>query len=151
MWSDHFSLYGYPDNWWPELVPTTEYKDFTYDATDDIPTGDTIVGLSIVVAPSGSGEVTMSRLGLTSPDLITVWLTGGVPGRTYLYEIVITTAAGRTIPILIGQVCMPVLEQCPIPPPPVPGFGTVLTWSRAPLLMLNLNAPLSIVAAAAVF
>jgi hypothetical protein len=93
-----------------------------------VPPGDTIVALSIRVSPAGVGEVTLSRLGLTSPALVTVWLTGGVAGRSYLYELVITTQQIRALPILIGQVCAPVLPQCPIPPPPYPGFGAAITW-----------------------
>lgn len=117
-----------PDEWWPQLVPQDEYADFSYDATDDLAPGDAIVGLSVRVAPSGPGEVVMSRLGLGAPALITVWLTGGVAGRVYFYEITITTAELRTIPILIGQRCTPVLAYVPIPPPPKPGFGSPVTW-----------------------
>ena len=70
----------------------------------------------------------MSRLELTAPALVTVWLNGGVPGRVYLYQIVITTQQLRALPILIGQVCAPVLAQIPITPPPSPGFGTPVVW-----------------------
>ena len=122
-----------PDEWWPILVPSAEYADFSYDAAEDIAPGDTIVGLSIQVSPSGAGEITMSRLQLVnnqlgSPTLVVVWLKGGVPGRTYTYQLVMTMASLRTIPIIIGQVCAPVLAQYPCPPPPYPGFGAPITW-----------------------
>lgn len=125
-----------PDEWWPALVPTSEYADFSYDATDDLAPGDTIAGLSIANAPSGAGEVTLSRLNLGTSlsgaeALITVWITGGVPGRLYFYQIIITTTMIRQIPILIGQKCLPVLAQYPLPPPPAPGLGTPLTWAAS--------------------
>src|SRR5579859_725057 len=71
-----------PNEWWPQLVPSDEYADFTYDATNDIAPTDAISGLSLRVSPSGPGEVAASRLTLSTPTLISVWLTGGVPGRT---------------------------------------------------------------------
>lgn len=128
MWYPNGSLYDNPAEWWPMLVPSVEYADFTYDATNDIPPGDAISGLSIVVAPSGMGEVTMSRLTLTDGVLVSVWITGGQPGRTYLYELVINTAVGRRLAILIGQVCTPVLVTTALPPAPTPGFSTAIVW-----------------------
>jgi hypothetical protein len=85
--------------------------------------------------PSGTGEVTPSRLSLgptaaTPPTetLVTVWLDGGIAGRTYTYKLDLTTFAGRVYEILIGQVCNPLLAANPIPQPVNPGFGTPITW-----------------------
>lgn len=131
IWSPYSDLptfRGQPHEWWPQLVPRAEYADFSYDATNDLAPTDAIVGLSLVVAPSGVGEVVISRLALFAPALVSVWLTGGVAGRVYTYELVITTAELRTIAILIGQRCAPVLAYVPIPPPPNPGFGGLTTW-----------------------
>lgn len=119
---------GAPKFWWPELVPTAEYADFSYDATNDVPPGDEIVGLSISVAPSGPGEVAPSRLELTPPGLVTVWLTGGRPGRVYVYEMIITTREIRALPIIIGQRCRAPLTYPPLPPPANPNFGNSVSW-----------------------
>src|ERR1700759_4825694 len=101
-----YSLYHQnPKFWWPELLPSTEYADFSYDATNDVDFngGDSIVSLSLSVAPSG--EAVPSRLELVSPALIAVWITGGYPGRIYQYQLIITTQMIRQIPIIIGQKC----------------------------------------------
>lgn len=122
-------LFGKPDEWWPQLIPETEFADFSYDATTDIAAGDSIVGLSLVVAPSGPGEAVMSRLVLATPTLVAVWVTGGVAGRDYLYKLTISTQQGRNLLIMIGQQCAPVLAQYPLTPPPNPGFGSQITWT----------------------
>lgn len=119
-----------PDEWWPVLEAPSEYADFTFDATSLITVNgvvDPITSLSFAVKPSGAGEVVASRL-VPIGSLITVWLTGGVPGRIYTYQLIITTQSGRILPVLIGQTADPTLAQCPIPPPPAPGFGTPLIW-----------------------
>ena len=122
-------LCGTPDEWWPQLIPNTEYADFSYDATTDIATGDEITGLKLEVAPSGPGEAVMSRLTLATPTLVAAWVTGGVAGRTYLYRLTISTRMGRVLLIMIGQQCAPVLAQYPLTPPPNPGFGSLITWT----------------------
>lgn len=134
MWSFYDPLPQYsPDEWFPAFVPQSEYADFSYDATEDV-LGDPIVGLSMVVSPSGPGEVMMSRLQLMNtplgaPALVVVWITGGVAGRDYAYELTMRTAAGRNLVVLIGQKCLPVLAQYPLIPPPSPNFGTPVTWA----------------------
>lgn len=123
-----------PSIWFEQLEPSIEYADFSYDAASLISPGDTITGLSMNAAPSGAGEVNLSRLGLYmnsagAMQLVTVWITGGVPGRTYLYRLNVYTALIRVLTVTIGQVADPLLAPaCPIPPPPNPGFGSLTTW-----------------------
>jgi hypothetical protein len=124
-----------PDEWWPSQA-AGEAADYSFDAVNEVTINgviDPIVGLSIAAMPSGTGEVALSRLSLTNnlagqATLVVVWLTGGVPGRTYYYNLVITTTAGRVLPVLIGQVCDPTLAANPLPVAPAPGFGTSITW-----------------------
>jgi len=136
MWAPYGTLPCTPDEWWPDLAAAGlgatvgEYADFSYDATALITVNgvvDPVVGFTVAAAPSGAGEVVVSSLSLTG-NVVAGWLTGGVPGRTYLYQIVITTAAGRKLPVLIGQVCTNVLAGNPVPVAPSPGFGTPVTW-----------------------
>lgn len=126
---DNGTLRYKPDEWWPQLNSLGEYADFSYDATDDIAAGDSIVGLTLTVAPSGPGEAVMSRLQLFQPYLVSVWITGGVPGRTYLYALTISTKMLRAIPIMIGQQCAAIPSVYPPPPPVNPGFGALITWT----------------------
>lgn len=122
-----------PDIWFEQLVPSIEYADFSYDAACLLSPGDSIVGLSMQVAPSGAGEINLSRLGLyencnSQQTLVTVWITGGIAGRTYLYRLTLYTAMIRVLTVVIGQVADPVLAIYPLPPPPMPGFGSLITW-----------------------
>lgn len=131
-----------PDEWWPVLQPAGygavagEFADFSYDATADITIDgmvDPIVSMTICAKPSGAGEVSLSRLTLTDniedvASIVTVWLAPGVAGRVYLYQLVLTTTAGRVLPIFIGQVCNPLLAVIPIPVAPVPGFGATISY-----------------------
>lgn len=110
-------------------IEVGEYSSYTYDATAAVTFGgvvDPIVSLSISTKPSGAGEASVASLSLTG-NIVTVWINGGVPGRVYTHQLVLTTTASRVIPVLIGQVCDPVLETEPIPPAPVAGFGTPVT------------------------
>ena len=135
MLQDYGVLPVTPFEWWPKQQ-AGEFADYSYDAVNDVSVNgviDPIVALSIAAMPSGAGEVSLSLLGLTNNlagqyTLIVVWLTGGVPGRTYYYNLVITTQAGRVLPVLIGQVCSQVLAANPLPIAPTPGFGTPITW-----------------------
>jgi hypothetical protein len=113
-----------PSLWFPVLYPSDEYADFSYEASNDV-AGDSIVALTFRSTPGG--EVTAARLTLTG-TLVTVWLKGGVPGRSYMHELTLSTAALRNLPVLLGQVCRPVLAACPAPPPLNPGWGATSNW-----------------------
>jgi hypothetical protein len=119
-----------PDVFWPVKEPD-ETADFSYDATKDITnadgTIDSITAVTFATEPSGTGEITYSRL-TQAANIITVWLASGVPGRNYIHRLLITTAAGRTFEILIGQVCDATLAADPVPASPSPGFGAPISW-----------------------
>lgn len=121
-----------PDIYWPNLE-VGETADFTYDAYADVVINgviDPVVAATFATGPSG--EIVASRLTVTVVGAavnVTVWLSGAtVPGRTYVHRLTITTAAGRTLVFLIGQVVDPVLETVPIPPAATPAFGTPIVW-----------------------
>lgn len=126
-----------PSEFWPD-VQVGETATFTYDATalvTDRVTGDVdpIVSAQISTMPSGTGE--LAPLSLTVALVGAVWLvtaemSGGVAGRDYINQIILTTEGGLVLPVLIGQVCSAVLRAFPdIPPPPSPFFGTPVTWT----------------------
>lgn len=119
-----------PDVFWPVKEPG-ETADFSYDATADITnadgTIDPITGVTFATEPSGTGEISSSRL-TQATNIVTVWLASGVPGRNYIHRLLITTAAGRTFEILIGQVCDATLATDPVPASPSPGFGPPISW-----------------------
>lgn len=119
---------------WPTKEPD-EDADWTYDATPNLThprTGavDSIVSATLAAQPSGAGELSVSRLSIDDTGhFITVWLSGGVPGREYLVNIEIVTAGGRTYQIPIGIQVDPFFATWPLVPVPNPGYGTELTWS----------------------
>ncbi len=118
-----------PDIYFPNIEPG-EYSSYTYDAAAAVTYGgvvDPIVAMSISTEPSGAGEASVASLSLYG-NVVTAWINGGVAGRVYTHQLVLTTQAGRVIPVLIGQVCDPFLESIPIPPAPVPGFGSPVPW-----------------------
>jgi hypothetical protein len=115
-----------PGIFWPVKKPD-ETADFSYAATADLDSGDTITAVTFATEPSGTGEITYSRL-TQAANIITVWIASGVPGRNYIHRLLITTAAGRTFEILIGQVCDATLAADPVPASPSPGFGAPISW-----------------------
>lgn len=124
-----------PDGYWPNVEIGT-VANYTYDATNDITTHgtvDPIVSASISTLPSGVGELSATALsvvvGNDQHTYITAVLSGAtVAGRTYIHNVSFTTASGLTLPVLIGQVCDPVLAQVPLSPSPTPGFGPPVLW-----------------------
>lgn len=120
-----------PDVWWPNLEAPLEVRDFSYDATADITFSgvvDPIVSVTFSANPSGSGEVVPTLVSQYA-NVVTAWLSGGVPGRVYKHQMVLTTASGRVIPVYIGQVCDPLLATFPVAPAPVAAFGTPIMWA----------------------
>lgn len=122
-----------PTEFWPEIT-LGETATFTYDATADVTNNgvvDPIVSATFATMPSGAGELVASSLTVASANgvwLLTVKLSGGVAGRTYTHKLTFTTQGGQVLPILIGQVCNPVLAVPPIAPAPSPFFGTPTNW-----------------------
>lgn len=118
-----------PDVYFPNIEPS-EYSSYTYDATAAVTYGgvvDPIVAMSVSTDPSGAGEASVASLSLYG-SVVTAWINGGVAGRRYIHQLVLTTQSGRVIPILIGQVCDPLLEAMPVPPAPIAAFGAPVPW-----------------------
>jgi hypothetical protein len=149
-----FTMPDLPSQYWPNAeVGGSGF--YIFDATATVTFNgvlDPIVGASISTRPSGTGELAPSSVSVTTSDgeiYITVLLSGGVASRNYIHQLVITTQSGQTIPVLIGQVCDPVLAIPPVPPAPSPAFGTAVAWnSSVPIMILTFNRGLSISSAA---
>lgn len=120
-----------PDMWWPQQEPNAEVAAYSYDATGLITSGgvvDPMTSVSIACKPYGAGEIVLSHLSILANNIISVWLSGGVSGRVYLYELIVHTQGGFTYPVFIGQKCSPVIAVNPLPPAPTPGFGPAVNY-----------------------
>ena len=106
-----------------------EVLDYQIDATTKIAdAADMINGVSVSIAPSGTGEMTAGRIAVNG-SFITVWLYGGIAARVYQVNVQVTTTDNRTYewPVVV-QISID-LASYPIIPPVSAGFGPPLTWS----------------------
>jgi hypothetical protein len=128
-----FTMPDLPSQYWPN-AEVGGSGNYIFDATATVTfngTLDPVVGASISTRPSGAGELTPIGVSVNisaGETYIAVLLAGGVSGRNYIHQLVITTQSGQIIPVLIGQVCDPVLAIPPIPPAPSPAFGAAVSW-----------------------
>ncbi len=118
-----------PDVTWPMKEPGS-YLDFSYNAAPDLSLGpDTLTSIAVSIKPSGAGELTAVSASF-SGAMITVWLGGGVAGRSYVVKIDGTCASGRVFEWTAGIVCDPVLASYPLAAPASADFGTPVTIRR---------------------
>lgn len=122
-----------PDQYWPD-AEVGGSATYTFDATAIVTfqgVVDEIISASISTRPSGDVELTPQALlvfMLNGRIYINVILSGGVASRDYIHQLVMTTRSGQILPILIGQVCDPVLAIPPVPPPQSPIFSSPVNW-----------------------
>jgi hypothetical protein len=118
-------------SWQPPLTwPTAEPDDsldYSLDVTAAIEDAtDAITVATAMVAPSGTGEVVASNITVAN-NVISLYLTGGVAGRTYMVNLTATTAANRVFQWYVYLPIDPRLAAVPVPPPPSPGYGPVIS------------------------
>lgn len=128
-----------PEQFWPDqqVGQTAVYG---FDATATITnqsdgTVDPIIGASIMTKPSGSGELTPESITVSSVNgvwMVNVKLQDGYPSRDYIHQLTLYLNSTQVIPILIGQVCDPVLFVPPQQPAPSPDFCAPVTWGTVP-------------------
>ena len=93
--------------------------------------GDSLASVSVSVQPWGTGELAASDFTVSgSGTLATVWLSGGVAGRSYLVKWDITGVSGRVWEVLTYLPIDATLAANPIPAPPNAGFGAPLYWPQ---------------------
>lgn len=119
-----------PTVFFREKQPLTDTT-YTLDLSPYLDDGEFPIAVSFAISPSGSGEAVPV---LVSVDdvIATVRISGGVPGRNYIDELIIETSEQNIYQVLVGQVCSPILAGFPVPPPPNPGFGTPVVWNYTP-------------------
>lgn len=122
-----------PNQFWPD-AEVGGSAIYTFDATATITFNDvldSLVAASLSTRPSGAGELTpqsISSAVISGQTYVSILFSGGVAGRDYVHQLVLTTQSGQILPVIIGQVCDPVLAIPPVPPPPSPIFGTPVSW-----------------------
>jgi predicted Zn-dependent protease len=107
-----------------------EVLDFQIDATTKIAdSADTINAVSVAIAPSGIGEMTVSEIKVNG-SFITIWLNGGIPARIYQVNVQVSTTGNRTYEWPTVVQISSDLVTYPIAPPDSAGFGPALIWSQ---------------------
>jgi hypothetical protein len=132
------SVYGVfiamPPRRWPMAEPE-ERLDYSVDVSGLLAdVEDTIFSVSVAVSPSGAGELTLQNIAVNG-GVITVWTSGGVPGRDYLFRVDGTTVAGLTFGFPVNLRIDPMLAANPLPAPPSLGFGSAITWSEGQTML----------------
>jgi hypothetical protein len=88
---------------------------------------DTIVAANVSARPSGDGELTVANVSVSN-EVVTFWLSSGVPGRTYVVSVVVTCATGSIFQELVTLPMDATLAARPLPVPPSTDFGTPIIW-----------------------
>lgn len=120
-------------NWWPPKLPDA-ILDYALNITPAIdPSADFAVSAAVSIAPSGAGEMTASNLFITSNEdcsvlntVLTVTMTGGVPGRTYIIKFDVTMSDQRVFSFLVYQDIPVIIPGTMVPVAPSSDFGTPL-------------------------
>jgi hypothetical protein len=112
---------------WPIAEPN-ENLDYSIDISAALAaSSDGLTQVAVSAAPSGTGELTVQSVNVVL-GVITAWLSGGVPGRTYQVRIDALTNQGRVFEMVV---ILPIDAQYAIPPIPLPpssGFSNPVVW-----------------------
>lgn len=115
--------------WWPSALPGTN-RVYSFNLDDAAQVDDAPAIAVFAISPSGSGEMQAVDLSVVGYQVL-VQLTGGQPGRQYVNSLTVTGLSGRIyqyeISILVSDALL-IAPPC-APPPPVPGFGTAISWT----------------------
>jgi hypothetical protein len=110
---------------WPIAEPA-DILDYLIDATLAVG-NDYIASASVSVTPSGTGEMSPVSVVVTGA-IISVKLSGGVAGRTYLVRIDASTQLLREYSWVVTLPVSAEFASYPLPIAPVAGFGSAVAW-----------------------
>lgn len=145
-WSEYAGVTDAPIVWiGPKRVAAT--LDYTIDITDTIDTDDLIVGATACVAPSGTGEMTISEITVVG-NLVTVYLNGGQPARTYTIQVNVSMANSRVFEFLARCRVTPdfVTDQPQVAPSN--GYGSLVNAILSPTPAIGSSVGIGTVSAA---
>jgi hypothetical protein len=78
-----------------ETLDPSETKDWAYDWSDFLGSGETITAVTASLVQAGGASQSSAA---SNSDLVTrVWLTGGTHGQRVIFTVAITTNGGRTL------------------------------------------------------
>jgi hypothetical protein len=116
---------------WPTKLPL-ENLDYSLDLwtrggpLSDV--SDSIASATLSVAPSGEGELQPVDMAVQGA-VVTAQLSGGVAGRCYEVQVVVTAVSGRVFQFLVNLPVSAATATYPPPTPPDTGFGVPITWT----------------------
>lgn len=118
--------------------------DYYLDARGALYAADDIINeVALSFSPYGDGELQAASLSVVD-SIITVWLSGGVPGRSYRIKVQATTAGTRGLTWLISLKMDATLAATPLPTPEFEGFSTPITCSGSSSIPDQTIPPLAI-------
>lgn len=130
--SDFFQTSGNKPLWWPSKLAVASL-DYTLDTTNSVIVGsDVIASVSVQIAPSGVGELSVSNI-FVNGYMLTVTTAGGQPNRVYTMLIVAFMTNGRNYAFLVNQGISQLLDTDVPQISPTPGFGTAIMWNATPI------------------
>lgn len=119
---------------------------------DLVDAGSAIASASVAISPSGPGELTPTEITVPAGGPAAIfWAEGGVTGRDYVAQLIITLATGQVLPIMIYMPISHTLETYPLVMPQSWGFGTPVVWNYVAGLDLSDARNSGLMAAAAGF
>jgi hypothetical protein len=130
-----FSAYGVmpppPFFQWPQDGPLQQpgsRRLYPYVASFETSNGtDALTIVEASIAPSGAGEASIESVAVTG-DTIDVLMVGGVPGRRYIVQLLLTVTSTQIFEVLVSFPIDGTLAVWPLPAPPSLSFGPVTIW-----------------------
>jgi hypothetical protein len=116
---------------WPEKAEES-ILDYSVDLGDELATGDTVTHIAASIKPAGELTIGGRSVGeqlYANGSLVTVWLQGGVAGRTYLVRLVVTCSNSKVFDILTELRVANTLGVSPATVPVTNDFSTAQEWS----------------------
>jgi hypothetical protein len=121
---------------WPAEKQPGDILDYSVDVSAEmnVANGDTVSSVAASIKPSGTGELAIGGrvVGLqlyAIGGIVTVWLSGGVPGRSYIVRLLVTLSNGKVLDIMGMLRVSRLLAVSPMPTALVSDFSTPVVWT----------------------
>lgn len=118
---------------WP-VKEVGDVLDYSLELADEVEPGDQIAQVLAAIAPTGAGELVIDgnpggeQVYVSLGNVIVLWLSDGVAGRTYEVRLLVYMVSGRIFDIYIELPMSRIRQVYPQPDPPNPGYSAWTVW-----------------------